>query len=61
MQTVRDAAKRFLKDEGGASMIEYSILVGIITVAAITAISNMGLKVGDWWTKLDTGTGAVPK
>jgi pilus assembly protein Flp/PilA len=43
---------RLRKNEKGATMIEYSILIGIITVAAITLIGTMGGYVVDQWTAL---------
>jgi pilus assembly protein Flp/PilA len=39
-------------------MIEYSILIGIITVAAIAMIGLMGGYVTDQWTSLVTATSA---
>ena len=36
---------RFLKDEEGASMAEYALLLGLITVAAATVITTLGSNV----------------
>ena len=49
---------RLRKNEKGATMIEYSILIGIITVAAIAMIGFMGGYVTDQWTALVTATSA---
>ena len=49
---------RLCKNEKGATMIEYSILIGIITVAAIAMIGFMGGYVTDQWTALVTATSA---
>ena len=49
---------RVRKDQDGATMIEYSILIGIITVAAITMIGLMGGYVVSQWTALVTATSA---
>ena len=43
---------RTRKDENGATMIEYSILIGIITAAAIGAIVLMGGYVASQWATL---------
>ena len=32
----------FLRDEGGASMVEYAFLVGLITVALVTVLTTFG-------------------
>ena len=49
---IRNLKDRFRNDEGGASLIEYSILIGLITVAAITAIIAVGAWVSKQWTSL---------
>lgn len=56
MTKLYNASARFLKDEGGASLIEYSILIGIITVAAIASIVTMGTRVKSWWSDLVSAT-----
>ena len=35
----------FLRDEEGASMAEYALLLGLITVAAATVITTLGSNV----------------
>ncbi len=45
--------RRLSKDESGASLIEYSILIGLITVAVIVLISGVGEWVVSQWTELD--------
>lgn len=49
---------RLRKDESGATMIEYSILIGIITAAAIAFIVGMGDYVTTAWTDLCTDVGS---
>lgn len=44
--------KALLRDERGASMVEYSILIGIITAAAIASILSVGTYVKDAWADL---------
>jgi len=52
MTYVKKLAMRVGMDEKGASLLEYSILIGIITVAAIFSIGEAGKWVGAAWTKL---------
>lgn len=52
MTGFRKLFARLRKDEGGATMIEYSILIGIITVGAIVAIGLMGTYVSNQWNQL---------
>ena len=49
---------RLRKDQKGATMIEYSILIGIITVLAIASIALMGDYVASQWAALVSHTGA---
>ena len=49
---------KFRKDENGASLIEYSLLIGLITVASVTLIALMGPWVATQWQALVTATGA---
>ena len=47
---------RLRKDQKGATMIEYSILIGIITVLAIASIGLMGDYVASQWAALVSAT-----
>ena len=49
---------RLRKDQKGATMIEYSILIGIITVLAIVSIGLMGEYVASQWAQLVIETSA---
>jgi pilus assembly protein Flp/PilA len=37
--------KRFAREERGASLVEYSVLVGIITAAVVTAIVALSAEI----------------
>jgi pilus assembly protein Flp/PilA len=45
---------RLSKDEEGAAMVEYSVLVGIITVGVIALVVRVGAWVTAEWTTLCT-------
>ena len=45
--------KRFVREEAGQDLIEYGLLIGIITVAAIVAIIAIGPKVGSYFNELN--------
>lgn len=47
-------SRLFAKDESGASLIEYSILIGLITVGVIILIAGVGDWVLSQWTGLDS-------
>lgn len=51
---VKDLARRLRRDESGAAMIEYSVLLSIILAATIALIITIGGKVtGAWQTVVD--------
>ena len=41
---------RFVREDAGQDLIEYGLLVGIITVGAITAITAIGPKVAGYFS-----------
>ena len=45
---------RFVSEESGQDLIEYGLLIGIITVGAIGAIKLIGPKVAAYYTTLNT-------
>ena len=44
---------RFVREEAGQDLIEYGLLLGIITVGALTAILGIGPKVADYFNDTD--------
>jgi pilus assembly protein Flp/PilA len=45
---------RFKKDEDGAALIEYTVLLGILLIAVIAIIGAVGTWVHGQWTALNT-------
>lgn len=45
---------RFVQEESGQDLIEYGLLVGIITTGAIAAIGAIGPKVNSYFSALNT-------
>jgi len=50
----KDVAIRLWKDESGASLLEYAVLIGLITAATITAISGLGTAINGKFTAMTT-------
>ena len=48
------AFERFRKDEEGAALIEYTVLLGILLVAVVAIIGLVGTRVSGQWTALNT-------
>ena len=55
---VTSLRERIERDQDGAALVEYSILIGLITVAAIVAIVAVGKWVALQWTTLQGKIGA---
>jgi len=46
------AARKFIKDEDGAALAEYGILVAFIAIVAITAVTFFGSKISTKFSSL---------
>jgi pilus assembly protein Flp/PilA len=46
--------RRFLKNNAGASLIEYSILIGLVTAVILGIIIVIGTWMGNAWQSLNT-------
>jgi pilus assembly protein Flp/PilA len=53
MSSIANLAKRFVADEEGAALVEYTVLIGIMLVAVIAAIISVGGWVNTQWTALN--------
>jgi len=51
---MKNLLRRLLRQDEGQDLIEYSLLIGIITLAAITAIEAIGPKVAAYFGTLNT-------
>ena len=52
MVAIRTTFRRLLADQGGATAIEYGLIVALIAVTAIGGISALGGGAGGMWTDL---------
>ncbi len=54
--------KNLIRDESGATAIEYGLIAALVSVAAVVALENMGTSLENMFTtvsgKLDTAVGA---
>ena len=60
LQTLGFAAKERLRDEKGATAVEYGIMVALIAVAIIIAVTALGTQLTDLFNTV-TGKLTAPK
>ena len=53
---MKDMLKRFVREEEGASAVEYGLLVGLIAVVIIGAVQLLGTNIN---TAFTTAAGAI--
>jgi pilus assembly protein Flp/PilA len=53
MSKFNTLAARFARDERGASLVEYSVLIGLITAATVTLIVTTGGTITAKWNLLN--------
>ena len=51
--------KRFAREERGASMVEYSVLIGIITVALIGVVTTLSEEIVGLFGAVNTALGNI--
>jgi len=52
-----NAAKSFLQEEDGATLIEYALLAALVAVACIAGLSTLATAITGSFTKIDTKLG----
>jgi len=54
MSTLKNTLRRFVREEEGASLAEYALLLGVITVALIGVITTFRQSIANIFTKTTT-------
>jgi pilus assembly protein Flp/PilA len=57
---MRKMIARFIRDDEGQDLIEYGLLAGIITAAAVASILTVGPKVTTLFSNLTTALAPAP-
>ncbi len=51
--------KSFLEDESGATAIEYGLIAALVSVAAVTALTNVGTSLSSMFEKVSSDLDAA--
>jgi pilus assembly protein Flp/PilA len=54
MTKIAAAAKRFVRDEEGAALVEYGILVALIAVVCFVAVQTLGTTINSKFGEINT-------
>ena len=60
MQSIVNLVKQLMRDEDGASLIEYTVLLAIILIATIGLIAAVGTWVSGRWSALNSALPTGP-
>ncbi|MCJ0763916.1 Flp family type IVb pilin [Variovorax terrae] len=56
---MKESVVRFLRDEEGATAIEYGLIAGLIAVGLLTSLTNIGTYLAVIFTKIATAITAA--
>lgn len=56
---MKEMIKRFLRDEEGATMVEYGIMVALIAAVCIAIVTALGKQVNVKFGEVNTGIGGA--
>jgi pilus assembly protein Flp/PilA len=56
---MRNLVTRFAKDEQGAALVEYGLLVGLIAVVCRAGVTGLGHSLSTVWGRLNTELSGV--
>jgi pilus assembly protein Flp/PilA len=54
LMTIIKSARQLLKDDGGATAIEYALIAAGVAAAIVVAVSGLGTNVAAMWTRVST-------
>ena len=50
---MKNILRKLQRDEDGAALVEYGLLVGLIAVVAVTAVTTLGTSVKAYFTSIN--------
>jgi pilus assembly protein Flp/PilA len=56
---MRKLINRFRRDNEGAALVEYGMLVGLIAVICVVAVTTLGTEVSTAFSKIAVGLSAI--
>src|SRR6478735_1442563 len=60
MHTLRRFVNRVARDECGQDMVEYALILALVSIAAVGAVTVAGESIGSYWSTLSDSTLGAP-
>jgi pilus assembly protein Flp/PilA len=57
--TMTDGLRRLIADESGATLVEYSLVVGLIAMACLGSMAFLGGKISTFFSTVGNSVGAA--
>lgn len=55
MKSIKQMMARLIREDSGAEVVEYALVLGLVIVVAVSLIGAVGGKVLASWTRVDDG------
>ena len=52
METFIELVKRIAREDEGQDMVEYALILGLISIIAVVAVTTTGTQISAIWTKV---------
>ena len=60
MNNILTVTRRFIREEDGATAVEYAVVVALIIIGAIAAVTAFGTALTNWFTGTAGTIGGLP-
>jgi pilus assembly protein Flp/PilA len=59
MELIKHLIDQLARDEDGQDMVEYALIMGLISIIAVVAVTATGVSVRTIWTNVQTAVAAA--
>jgi pilus assembly protein Flp/PilA len=59
MELIKHLIDQLARDEDGQDMVEYALILGLISIIAVVAVTATGVSVRTIWTNVQTAVAAA--
>jgi Flp pilus assembly pilin Flp len=59
MEYIKHLIDQLVRDEDGQDMVEYALILGLISIIAVVAVTATGVSIQTLWNTISTGVAAA--